>query len=400
MRRLFPLLLAACAGPGDPAELPPELKKTEPERAVEVRPAGVFRPFIEAAVVPPKPLTVEFLGVGGFLITRGDEQVMTPPLFTRPSLIAVNTGQEARSDVTAISARFPTARVKGLKAIFSGHAHYDHLIDAPAAQRNAPKPWLYGNASMKNLLSALSPSRPAGCPARGPTEVTLEPERVVAFDAPGASTVDYRLCPAQKPAGAPLEGTWVRVPNSHIRVMALCSEHPDQFGPIHFAPGDVEQPQCELPARPDAWKEGRTLSYLIDFLDPATDAPTMRVYYQDSPGNDPVGYAPPELLAQKRVDIALLCVGSYNQVPREEPTRTLGAMAPRFALGHHWEDFFRPFEASPTPIPFVDVQTWGNRARGAMAGYDARPLIRNGQPVPERALVPMPNDVFVVEPAD
>src|SRR5438132_12493156 len=55
------------------------------ERAANV--AGVSVVRTEAPAGTPLPLRVEFLGVGGFLLSRGDEQVMTPPLFTRPSLL-------------------------------------------------------------------------------------------------------------------------------------------------------------------------------------------------------------------------------------------------------------------------------------------------------------------------
>lgn len=382
-------MVMVCGCSAEPiAVVPPE-----PQRVAAAEPSLVMRE--QAPLPPPLPLTIEFLGVGGFLLERGGEQVMTPPLFTRPSLLQVNTGGEVHPDAAAIAARFPRQRLFGLKAVLAGHAHYDHLLDAAFVPANAPAPPVfYGNQSMKNLLAALSPERPPGCPAAGPRPVSIAAGRVVSLEA----VADYRLCPSQRPAGAPLEGSWVHVPDSHIRVMALCSEHPDQFGPIHFAPGGVDTAQCELPEHADAWKEGRTLAYLVDFLDPFTGAPAMRVYYQDSPGNGPVGWVPPELLAEKRVDVALLCVGNYDKVP-DEPTRTLGAMGPRFALGGHWEDFFQPYEQEPTGIPFLDVQRWAARARAALAGGEAAPLERDGAVLAERALLPMPGDVFTVSPA-
>lgn len=372
-RTLLYLLCAACAGSPEPGAPEP----VAPERTAWLQPPSSSRGV--AAPVAPEPLTVEFLNVGGFLLTRGKEQVMTPPLFTRPSLLDTQTGKEVRSDVAAISARFPRERVAGLKAVLVGHAHYDHLIDAPAVQANAPAPVLYGSSTVKNLLAALSPARPPGCGPAGPRAVTLEDERVVALD----GVADYRNCPSLKPDGAPLEGRWVRVPGSNIRFMALCSSHPDQFGPVHFAPGDVTAPQCELPLRADGWREGLTLSYLVDFLDPVTGTPTMRVYYQDSPGRDPVGNVPPELLEERRIDVALLCVGSSGNVP-DEPSRTLAALSPRFALGGHWEDFFRSADAAPAPIPFLDLQEWKASAAAAMGDSS-------------RAVVPMPGQVFVIE---
>ena len=51
----------------------------------------------------------------------------------------------------------------------------------------------------------------------------------------------------------------------------------------------------------------------LDFLDD-DDEPVFRVYYQDAPTNAPIGNPPATILADKRVDVALLCVGTYDQV--------------------------------------------------------------------------------------
>src|SRR6185436_13510058 len=141
-------------------------------------------------------------------------------------------------------------------------------------------PMVYGNVTIKNLLAALSPEPALGCPSSAPPPIAIPPSRIVAFDDPFDSRVDYRNCPQLKPADAPLEGQWTEVPGTNIRILALCSIHPDQFGPVHFGPGDVPAPLCELPTRMDEWREGHTLSYLVDFLDPVTRAPLARVYYQ------------------------------------------------------------------------------------------------------------------------
>ena len=74
-------------------------------------------------------------------------------------------------------------------------------------------------------------------------------------------------------------------------------------------------------------------------------------------------------------------------------------MGPRFALGGHWEDFFRADDLEPIGIPFLDVQQWSTRARAAMSVPEGAPLVRNGAPISERALLPMPRDRFVVQAA-
>src|SRR5262249_17471332 len=159
------------------------------------------------------------------------------------------------------------------------------------------------------------------------------------FDDPAMSVVDYRSCPSQLPDGAPISGAWVRVPGTKIRLYATCSEHPDQIGPFHFGPGSVDEDQCDLPTSAGEWREGRTLALLIDFLDDY-DRPRYRIYYQDAPTNVPIGIPPDDILAEKQIDVALLCIGNYNQVTGA-PEDTVAALNPRFVLGGHWEDFFQ-----------------------------------------------------------
>jgi len=93
--------------------------------------------------------------------------------------------------------------------------------------------------------------------------------RVIAMDEPTASFVDYTNCPALRPGGAPLEGTWAMAPGGRVRVKAFCSMHPDQVGPIHFGAGSVDQDLCELPRAAADWLEGLTLAFVFDFLDDA-----------------------------------------------------------------------------------------------------------------------------------
>ena len=79
---------------------------------------------------------------------------------------------------------------------------------------------------------------------------------------------------------------------------------------MQYGAGDVTEEQCTPPANMNEWREGRTAAYVVDFLDPKTDVPLYRVFYQDAPSGSPVGHVPAALLADKRVDVALMCVGT------------------------------------------------------------------------------------------
>jgi hypothetical protein len=341
------------------------------------------------------PLHVTYLGVSGFLLQSGGDAVLTAPLFTRPTMLDLGAAMIASSPIE-VERGLPTAALQNVRAVLTGHAHYDHLLDVPNILARAPRATLYANVSARSLLAAYAPDRGPRCVGTPPTMPRIPRPRVVALDDPRASLVDWTYCPDRRPPGAPVAGTWVGVPDSHVRILALCSEHPEQLGPMHYAPGGVEEDACVPPRRAEDWREGQTLAFLVDFLDPRTNAPAYRVYFQDAPTNAPLGHVPPALLADKRVDLALLCVGAYEHVAGA-PTNALAAIAPRYALGGHWEDFFRPAAAPPEPIPFEDLATWVARARAAMPWQgEPRPMLENGAPAAARVVVPRPGEVFDV----
>ena len=331
-------------------------------------------------------LEVQSLGVQGFALAFGGDTVLTAPMFTRQSAFEVTLGLQLDPDTQATDAGLAGVDLSAVRAVVSGHAHYDHFIDVAHVLERAPGAIAYTNLSGRNILAALAPDRPAGC-SNAPS-TPLPRERVIALDDALASHTDYTNCPEQRPAGAPLEGSWLAVPGSHVRVMGLCSQHPAQIGPIHFGQGSVDNELCELPDTAAKWLEGQTLAIVIDFLDDA-GAPALRVFYQDAPTNAPIGLVPPAILAEHPVDAAILCVGSYEAV-ENEPTAIIENLTPRFALSGHWEDFFIARDQPPQPIPLLDVTTYVQRAEAALPGPADAPILIDGIEQTQRHVLVQP----------
>src|SRR5262249_11823196 len=109
--------------------------------------------------------------------------------------------------------------------------------------------------------------------------------------------------------------------------------------------------------------------------------PIYRIYYQDAPTSVPIGLPPADVLADKRIDVALLCVGNYDRVV-DAPAATLTALGPRFALGGHWEDFFRAASDPVQPLPLSDPADWTAKATAVLPS----------------AILPQPGDAFTIAP--
>lgn len=298
---------------------------------------------------------VKFLGVGGFAIRRGDDAILTAPLYSNPSLGEV-LGARLTSKANRIEQFHPA--VPNVKAILVGHAHYDHLMDVPQVWEKTPQATIYGNRSMENILAGYA----------SPGETTqpfpvVPADKVVALNDNNHNVVDYRMCAAAEKQprfcaqATNGEGAWLPVPQSRVRIRALCSTHPPQFlRLVHLWKGCVASPRRTPPGRTEDWKEGDTFVYLIDFLGSDGRTPVFRIYYQDAPTGRQVGHVPPQLLDEKAVDLALLCVGSFESV--DDPASIVKAIQPRYVILGHWEDFFRPQDKRLNAIPFADVKAF------------------------------------------
>jgi hypothetical protein len=343
-----------------------------------------------APVDPPDPepaaLEVHAFGVQGFAVTYGNDTILTAPLFTRQSMFDVALNVPLPADTAAIDAGLIGIDLDKVRGVISGHAHYDHFMDVPRILERAPNAVAYTNLSGRNMLAALAPDRPAGC--SNTPAAPLARSRVVALDDTFASKVDWTNCASRKPQGVPLAGSWVAVPGSNVRVMAFCSMHPDQIGPFHFGEGSVDTELCDLPPNAAGWLEGTTLSFLIDFLD-ADGAPVHRVFYQDAPTDAPIGQVPASIISERAVDLALLCVGS-NDAVENEPTAIIENIKPRFILSGHWEDFFADTGGNPTPIPFLDLDTYVQRAEAGVPGAPDAEFVVDGLPSRSRHVLAVP----------
>jgi hypothetical protein len=110
--------------------------------------------------------------------------------------------------------------------------------------------------------------------------------------------------------------------------------------------------------------EGPVLAYLVDFLEGGEVA--FRVYYQDAPGAEPIGWVGADVLAGRPVDVALLNAGNFEAVDR--PERIATALGARTVVLHHWENFFDPEHRDLDPI--TDVGRYRTRLIAQM-GSDA-----------------------------
>ncbi len=315
---------------------------------------------------PDGAIEVTFLGVGGFLIRRGSDAILTPPLYSNPTFGEIALWP-VHSDEERVQ-KLLHQDVQGVAAILVGHSHYDHVLDLPqVALRKAVRADIYGSSTTRKLLHPIEPQLSARTP---PNEIV------------DVATID--AC----------QGVHIR--NTRIRVRAIPSEHSHQFGPSAFGTfgdlfgvrpvtlwrGEPLEPAAHMPTSAGAYPAGRTYAYLIDFLEPSRDEVAFRVYYQDSPTRGPIGY-PCRCLG--RVNLAILCVGGSDRLPRF-PADIVRWLEPDYVMGAHWEDFFRPRE-----MPVADAPTEVNETIAALPNLNPDDFIDKALGVlPQSSLAHVP----------
>ncbi len=269
-----------------------------------------------------------YLGVGGWILERGQDQVVAAPLFSNPSLVRAGLGT-IHSDTTVVNRHLAGYDLSRTAAILVGHAHYDHLMDVPQlARRHAPRARILGSRTVANTLGTWS----------GVADRVLE--------------VDSLAGDVERP------GRWIEV-SPRVRVMALRSDHAAHFDGRTLYQGTTDRPLTVEPTRADEWVDGPTYAFLVDFLD-AGGRVAFRVYYQDAVAAPPAGLAPETLVRERPVDVAILVPATFDQVDWH-PEALVRNLRPRWVLLGHWENFFASADEETRSLALTDVPHFRSR---------------------------------------
>ncbi|MCU1349079.1 MAG: hypothetical protein JWO56_2109 [Acidobacteria bacterium] len=260
------------------------------------------------AVPEPLPAAagVRYLGSGGVAITwQGATLLAGPYLSHAGSLVAANFGR-VQFDTQRIDEGLREIDLPSVRAIITGHSHFDHIGDVPdIVTRLTPTATVYTNTSGVKMLAA--------------------------YGGIQTHTVD------------PAAG-WMHIPNSRFRIRAMRWDHAPQLCRLNRFPCTY----AKCPGGPPwttEWPKhrmrdlcgGETFAYLIDLLGKSNDEVRFRIYYNDSAASQ--AFAPPQLPDTRPVDLAVLCMASYNMV-YGYPEALLQALQPRHVLVSHYDDFF------------------------------------------------------------
>jgi hypothetical protein len=286
-------------------------------------------------------ISVTYLGVSGLLIEHRGRVILTAPFFSNPSLSMVRprltrllrSTPRIGADSSLVERLLPRSADRAT-VILVGHGHYDHLMDIPyIATHRATNARIFGGPSVRHMLMGDSTLRSNGG------------QRVVAISIAEAGSIRRR-------------GVWYYTADSAYRFMALVAGHAPTYRALKnsylFTPGSVDADLDSLPHTAAEWKLGEPYAYLIDVLSDDRKGTVFRIYFQDAPSAPPLGFPPTEVLAERAVDLAILCGATSSNVPNT-PDSLLKVLKPSQVIVAHWEDFFRPQTVPIQPSPGTEL---------------------------------------------
>lgn len=260
---------------------------------------------------PVNPNTeIRYYGTGCFTIQRGKTTLFTDPFISNPSKSQVMFGK-VKTDIDYVEQYINPATFKNVRIVVAGHAHYDHLMDLPYLSKYIPKDAMFvTNRTAKHILAYYN----------------LPQQTFAANDLLGT----YQQ-----------EGFWVYSADKSMRVMAFKSQHPPQFAGINLMNKRYTSDLIAEPLMMKDWQEGKTLAFMVDFLEEDTIA--YRMYFSSSLAKAPFGLFPKHLLNEHPIDdlfISAILVSDFNQAPKP----LIDLAKPKRVFLMHWENFFRSKE--------------------------------------------------------
>ncbi|MDI1302719.1 MAG: MBL fold metallo-hydrolase [bacterium] len=237
-------------------------------------------------------IEITYLGTAGFIIKGRHRTIVLDPYLSRPNL------RQTLTTRLVPDTRLIHETIAHADDVLVGHAHYDHILDAPDLCKQT-------GARLIGSSSTIMVGRAAGLPEHQLLET--------------AGREDIK------------SGDW--------RIRGLPSLHGKVFGRIPM-PGHITR----LPAWPPRMgdlKHGLVLNWLVD-------TGTLRIVHIDS-----ADFINAELQGQ-RADIVCLCAIGRNFRP-DYVKDVVALLQPRWIIPCHWDTMMTPLHADPDLIPSVDL---------------------------------------------
>lgn len=297
-------------------------------------------------------ITIHYIGCSGFFIRKGNDALLIDPYFSYKKAYSYPFGtltnkstipQDVKQLIDSVYMHVIEDSLdhSGLiKAILITHGHVDHYGDVPylfeSTRFNLDTVKIIGSTNTQRYLTG-----------------DKIPDKNI-------------LKPVESSASSPSEvGKWIEI-NSKIRVLPIISDHAPHLKILGINIYLVPEKNNKNRIRHKYWRNyasGQTLSYLIDFLK-EDGSINFRAYLNSAASDYPSGFPAQSILNQGPVDIAMLCVASFDKA-KNYPESIVRYLKPKHIIACHWEQFLNSsipeLKKKPKTVPIANVKKFFKR---------------------------------------
>jgi len=299
-------------------------------------------------------LAIHWFGTSNYLISLGNNSIMTDPFVSHQKLLSVISGSSIRSNNEYIKNYYKDVDVPD--AIFIGHSHYDHLmdtvpyLDSKKDDKNRCNVPIYGSLTTKYILHGYP--RDCNCENRNYQEDenwSLNFKKVI------------RMADWKK-----IERVQCNNKNNNynpkIQYKAYVADHAPhvRLGPsdIKLFQGHIYEPLKVPPNNAYDYKEGYTYFYMFNIINDNDTDVSYKIGLAGA-ATDIEDYDLKRLGAcnsenkDNCLDVLILCVSGWKY-KKEYPKGLIDKLKPRYIILSHFDNIFEP-DRDKKPIKTVPL---------------------------------------------
>ncbi len=240
---------------------------------------------------------IKFFGTMCYYLEYKGNAILTDPFLSNPNPLKLLYNPSVDKKYLNL---FSKDELSKIKTIVIGHAHYDHCLELPLFINNSTPVNVLGSQSLTNLFQKKYPNN----------------NYII-----GENYIENKR--------------WFYTQDSSIRVFFIPSKHGPHFGHTVLMDGE-NSPHNSPPSNLLKWQCGKSVSYIIDFMDDDTIA--KRIVFNGGKIDFPITTNDTLIVKERKADLIIIVGWKKEEIYSK--FEMLNLFQPSTMIIGHWNNFF------------------------------------------------------------